>query len=184
MNGLRTVSEVMELEAEVLRPLGPDDLARLSDARGSREEPTVKRMHDRHHALAKALASGMTATDAAALVGYTVSRVSVLRRDPSFKELETHYLADANKVWRDTHARMASLTADAVNELHTRLEETPEAFGVDDLLEIGKTFADRTGFGPSSKSTNVNVTVDMSDRINAARRRADEAKLIEGEVLK
>jgi hypothetical protein len=50
---------------------------------------------------------------------------------------------------------------------------------LDTLTELVKMGADRTGFGPQSKSTNVNVTVDFGARLEAARRRVAERKVID-----
>lgn len=158
--------------AEV-RALDAADLSLLGEEKGSRA-PALKRLGDRHHALARCLASGMTEADAALACGYVGSRVSILKSDPAFKELLAFYRDDTDRAYRDMHERLAGLSRDAVDELHTRLEEDMQAeekkISVGHLLEIAKMGADRTGHGPQS-SQNVNVNVGIASRLEAARRR-------------
>lgn len=158
--------------AEV-RSLEASDLALLAEEKGSKAPP-LKRLGDRHHALARCLASGMSERDAAIACGYVQSRVSVLKSDPAFQELLAFYREDTDRAYRDMHERLAGLSRDAVDELHSRLEEDMVAeekkISVGHLLEIAKMGADRTGHGPSSSQT-VNVNVGIAARLEAARRR-------------
>jgi hypothetical protein len=158
--------------AEV-RALDTADIALLGAEKGSRA-PALKRLGDRHHALARCLASGMPDGDAAIACGYVASRVSILKGDPAFQELLAFYRDDTQKAYRDMHERLAGLSRDAVDELHLRLEEDMDAeekkISVGQLLEIAKMGADRTGHGPQS-SQNVNVNVGIASRLEAARRR-------------
>jgi hypothetical protein len=159
----------------------------LEDERGT-VAPTIKKLRTKHHALARAIASGLDDGDAAVLIGYTASRVSILKSDPSFKELVRFYTAKVEDQYLGMHERMAGLGLDAVNELSDRLEEDPDAFSNTQLMEMASRMADRTGHGPSS-STNVNVKVGLADRLQQARNRMQEAvagedaKLISGEVI-
>lgn len=157
-----------------VRELDESDLRLLADEKGSRPPP-LKRIAERHHALARCLASGMEPGQAAVTCGYSASRVSILQADPAFQELLEFYRDDVNKAYRDLHERLAGLSLDATDELSARLEEEMQAeekkFSVGQLLEIAKMGADRTGFGPSSSNTNINVNVDMAGRLKAARER-------------
>lgn len=163
-----TFAEVREIE--------PADLELLSAEKGSRAPP-LKRLGDRHHALARCLASGMSEGDAALSCGYVLSRVSILKADPAFKELLEFYRADTDRAYRDMHERLAGLSRDAADELHARLEEDMEAdekqISIGQLLEITKMGADRTGHGPQS-SQNVNVNVGIASRLEQARLRVRE----------
>jgi len=155
--------------AEVLRELTSSDLALLATERGI--QPTrVQRITDRHHALARCLASGMSATEAGLVTGYTGSRISVLRGDPAFEELIAFYQGDKAKPVLDLQERMTSLALDATQELQDRLELDPDKVSTDQLLDTIKLTADRTGNGP--KQTNINVNVSLGDRMKAARERA------------
>lgn len=158
------------LHAEVVRELTQSDLALLATERGV--QPThVQRITDRHHALARCLASGMSATEAGLCTGYTASRISVLRGDPAFEELIAFYRADRGAEVLDLQSKFTALAKDATTEIQERLELEPASFGNDQLIDVVKLAADRSGNGPQSKTTNLNVNVNLGDRMKAARER-------------
>ena len=166
--------------AAVVRELEQSDVVLLATERGVKPS-AIKRITERHHALARILAAGtMPEGEAATLCGYSISRVSILKNDPAFKELLDFYKEDAQRPFRDLHIRLSGLAMDAVEELSVRLEEKPEEVTTGQLMEMTKLGADRTGFGPSS--TSVNVNVDLANRLEAARKRVAKRKLtvIEG----
>jgi hypothetical protein len=165
--------------AAIVRPLDNADMVLLASEKGSKPS-AVKRLTERHHALARNIASGMGIGDAAVLQGYTISRVSILQSDPAFKELLEFYRADAQRPYRDLHVRLSGLAIDAAEELSNRLEEEPDKVTTGQLMELTKLGADRTGHGPSS--TSVNLNVDLAGRLEAARKRVAMRKLtvIEG----
>jgi hypothetical protein len=174
------------VEAEIVRELDRADLVLLTAEKGSKPS-AVKRLTERHHALARCIASGMAPGEAAIVHGYTLSRVSILQGDPAFKELLEFYREDAQRPFRDMHQRLAGISMDAAEELAARLEEDMQTEEIKDkkisvgqLMEITKLGADRTGFGP--QATNLNVNVDMAGRLEAARKRVAMRKLtvIEG----
>ena len=174
------------VEAAVLRELEASDMVLLATERGT-QASHVKRLTERHHALARNIASGMTIGDAAIFQGYTISRVSILQSDPAFKELLEFYREDAQRPYRDLHIRLSGLAMDAAEELSTRLEEDTQVedskekkISVGQLMELTKMGADRTGFGP--QTTAVNVNIDLAGKLEAARKRVALRKLtvIEG----
>ena len=164
------------LTAVAVRALQVDDLVLLQGEKGSRAPP-LKRLAERHHALARCLASGMSPGDAAVTCGYDQSRVSILQADPAFRELLTFYRDDVNRSYRDMHERLAGLSLDATALLQEQLEADLSAepderkLSAGQLMELTKLGADRTGFGPQTSSTNLNINVDMAARLEAARKR-------------
>ena len=165
------------LAAEVVRELTSSDLGLLATERGIK--PThVQRITDRHHALARCLALGMGAAEAGLVTGYTPSRISVLRGDPSFEELIAFYTQAKGELVRDYQDKAAIARNMATDLLIERMEDTPESIGNDLALDVAKTFADRSGHGP--KSTNVNVNVNLGDRMKAARERATATPRVTG----
>lgn len=154
----------------------------LAEERGTKS-PLIRRLSQRHHALARLLATGMPQGEAALCAGYSISRVSILSADPSFKELVTFYKEAKDEQVLEMQERISGLSADALEELRERLEEDPESFSNTMLLEIATKFADRSGHGPTSTNTNVNVNVNMASRLEAARKRVAQARTIEGEVV-
>ena len=159
------------LDAEAVRELGQSDLALLATERHI-QPSHVQRLSSRHHALARCVATGMSAEEASACTGYTSSRISVMKDDPAFAELVSFYQSDKANLVHDLADKMAAIANDTADILHDRLETTPEAFSVNELQEQLKIVADRTGHGPASRNTNVNINVNLGDRLKVARERA------------
>jgi len=114
----------------------------------------------------------MPPVQAALVTGYSLQRVYHFQsQDANFQELIQHYRSIKDEVYADLHERMATLSLEAEAELRERLHDSPEEFSPGMLLEIVKTLADRTGHGPSSKSTVLNVNVDLAGRLERARER-------------
>lgn len=177
--------------AAVVRELDRSDLILLDTEKGSKPS-AVKRITERHHALARNLANGMSEQEAATFCGYSSSRISILKSDSAFKELLEFYREDAQRPYRDLHARLAGLSMDAAEELAFRLEDDMQTEELKDkkltvgqLMEITKLGADRTGHGPSSSQLNINV--DLAGRLEAARKRVairrNGLRVIEGGVI-
>lgn len=158
------------LAACVVRELEPADLALLQHDRGLEAAP-IKKISERHHALARALCSGMSEAEAGAHVGYSPSRVSILKASPAFRELLDLYRESADAQFAEMHSMLSGLSKDAAIALRERLEDDPDALTSGQLMEILKLSADRTGFGPTSKQETT-IRVDLGDRLAAARERA------------
>jgi hypothetical protein len=163
------------------RDLTPEDIARLSERGRTLPETGLKKLSDSHHAVARALASGMSTNAVAAVTGYTPTRISMLKADPMFAELIEFYRKDLNEVYASLHDRMAILSLDVAQELQERLQDDPGALSTGMLHDLLKLLADRTGHAPVTRSVNQhNVTVGFADALAAARKREDDAmKLIE-----
>jgi len=167
---------------EVLREITESDLALLATERGI--QPThIQRLSERHHALARCLATGLSVTDACAITGYTPSRVSVLKGDPSFEELIAFYTAGKGELVQDLGTKMLQNAKEAANILGERLEDEPAAFGVEALHDTIKLGADRSGFGPASRTTNLHVHMNLADRLKTARQRVGALPAAEGSGL-
>ena len=160
----------------VVRELTAEDVTALVAEEKGSKAPALKRISERHRALARNLASGMDVGEAAIICGYDISRVSILQADPTFKELLEFYRRDVDATYRGLHDRLFGLAMDAAEELSVRLEEEPEKVSVGQLLEVVKMGADRTGHGPQSQTTNLNVNVDLANRLEEARKRVRERR--------
>lgn len=134
--------------AEVVGELTIEELSMLSEEKGS-EPSALKRLSQRHHSLARILASGAAPGQAAVLCGYTNSRVSILLEDPAFRELLEFYKSGVEEKYYDLHEQLAGIAGDAAMELQERLEIEPEKLSVGQLIELTKMGADRTGHGPT-----------------------------------
>lgn len=170
------------MSAVQVRELDAVDIALLGEEKGSKAPP-LKRLSERHHALARCLATGMEPGDAAITCGYIASRVSILQADPAFQELLSFYRQSVEAKYLDMHGVLAGLSLDAAMELRERLETDIEAdekkISVGQLVELTKLGADRTGFGPQASQVNINV--DLAGRLQAARERV-ALRRIEGTV--
>lgn len=157
------------------RPLTQADLDRMSsEGRGdAAQEITVLR--HRHHALARALAAGMTDAEAGVAAGYSASRVSVLKRSDALKHLIAIYERDISADYSALAEKLVGLSYDAMMELARRFEDEPEAFSNNELKELVKVGADRSGFGPTTKHE-VSVHTDMAERMKMAYARAEAVK--------
>lgn len=157
-------------EVEFVRELEPADLTLLEVERGIKP-PALQELKDSHHALARSLATGMKPYEASLVTGYSPSRISILQADPAFKELVEFYRQNEEAIYASLHERMALLGLETASELQRRLREEPGEISSNLLNEMLKTLADRTGHGPQTKSTHVNVNVDLSARLQAGRER-------------
>lgn len=163
------------LSGEVLGELRSADLELLASG-GSVEMQDLKRITDRHHALARALAAGLSESEAAAVTGYTASRISVLKASPAFQDLLALYRKDVEAQFTDFHSRLAGVAADALQLIQDKLEsEEADDIPLPQLLEVAKMGADRTGFGPTHKQ-DVTVNINLAERLEAARARARQLK--------
>ena len=159
----------MQIAAEVVRELNVADVALLQSERGIKPQP-LARLRERHHALARNLASGMAPGVAAAICGYELSRVSILQGDPTFRELVEFYREDVNRTYAQVHETLSGLAVDAAIIIRERMEDEPEKIPTSMLAELVKMGADRTGNGPSSKQE-VNVNFNLANRLEEARKR-------------
>lgn len=152
-----------------MRPLVQADLVLLQSEKGS-TTPPLKRLRDRHHALARLLAAGRTPGEAAVICAYDPSRVSILQNDPAFRELVAFYREKVVEAYGDMHEQLAGMSMDAVVLIRERMEDQGDAIGLTTLVELAKMGADRTGHGPKSTS-DVNVNVNLASRLEEARKR-------------
>lgn len=160
------------LLANVVGELTKEDLEALQ-TEGATKAPGIKKLRERHHALAKALVDGIPDGEAGIICGYTPSRVSILKADPTFQELLKFYEVSKHDRYLELHDKIANLGEDVVDEITERLEEAPEEISIGQLIEISKMALDRSGHGPSTTS-NVNVKVGLAEKLATARSRALE----------
>ncbi len=132
------------LTAHLDRELSEADMALLATTRGSSEISDLKRITDRHHSLARLLASGMKEGDAAFTVGLTPSRVSVLTASPAFQELLDLYRNEVQLEFSTVLEHMAGLSRDALLELRERLETDSDKFSNRELMSLVTELTDRS----------------------------------------
>lgn len=152
-----------DTQAVFVRDLNQADVQALEGPRGAHLPRSIQRIRASHHALARCLAGGMKASQAALVTGYTQTRISLLQQDPTFQGLVADYQFESKEIFADMHERMTNLSLDAIEELQDRLADAPEAFSTGMLLDVVKAFADRTGHGPGQE-VKLSVSPSMIDR--------------------
>lgn len=165
---------VMELQ----RTLAPEDLAML--ALEPVKQPTLKKIRDSHHALARTLASGISNTDAARITGFDPGYISIMKADPAFQELLTFYEEHDEVQQADLRERMTLIALDVSAEIRDRIHNDPESFSHSEMRQLLTNLADRVGFGPSST---VHATVDVTENLSYDEQRKlyDALKAIQDE---
>lgn len=158
-----------------VRPLARDELQALKEPRP--ERPVLQKLREGHHAVARAIAMGMTHAKAARFAGYSVARVTMLTQSPAFQELIAYYRNLLNESFKDqADEYMELLTANAVkaerlvaDKLNAAIEDD-EILPTRELLAISRDSADRIGYG--KKQTNLNVNVDFAAALERAIKRS------------
>lgn len=130
----------------------------------------VEVLRDRHHRIARLLATGIRPGRVAEMCGYTIGRISVLQADPAFQELLNLYRKNVQEHFKEAadpfievlisnKMKAEFLLADKLDEAIENNESLPTR----DLIAISRDAADRTGYG--KKQTNVNVNVDFAAQL-------------------
>src|SRR5215471_5055168 len=159
MNEAAIAGLVMEVE----RPLEPEDIAMLALEPAPVKAPALKRIRDSHHALARVVASGMSNVEASNVTGFDSTYISILKSDPTFNELLAYYKENEAAVQAELRERMVTMALDVGQELRDRVLHTPESIEFNDLRNLFKDLADRTGHGPSQTvNQNFNVVDEMT----------------------
>jgi hypothetical protein len=163
------------ITALISRELEDADVQKLHDANfgdlGSRASP-LKRLKHSHHNLARLVADGVREEEISAVTGYSGSYISAIKHDPAFTQLVTYYAEQKGAVYLDVHQRLSTLSLDAVDELQSRLAETPETFQNRELKELAEMGLDRVGFGKATRIDH-NHTVALVDPAQIARMKSD-----------
>jgi hypothetical protein len=145
------------------RDLTEADMTALALPRQGQPPKSLMRLHASHHSLARCLATGMKPMQASLVTGYSPGRISALQRDPAFTALVEDYRREAKSVFADLAERMNEITLDAIEMLHERMQDAPEALTIPMLMDIIRSFADRTGHGPGQE-VHLKMSPDLIDR--------------------
>lgn len=170
--------------AEVLGPLTRADIKLLAVKEGRPDDAPigiVKRLSNRHHALAQALASGKTNWEAGLIAGYDETYVSILKADPTFANLVTFYTEKNARTDEDLADLNRAAAKELYHELLDRLEDPEQraklTFG--QIIQGMTVTGDRAGLAPESKVSHKHEhTINMATRMQKARERL-EARIID-----
>lgn len=158
-----------------VRELTRADLPVLHEPRAG--SPRLKQLRNSHHRLARLLAAGVRKTEVARRCGYSLTRLSILEKDPAFVDLVTKYRAEVDAKWAENVEDFVELATDnmiraerMISDKLDAYEENDELPSVKELVSISRDAADRLGYG--KKQTNVNVNVDFAAKLERAIKRS------------
>jgi hypothetical protein len=160
--------------ASISRELTEVDLS-APCAESETRAPQLERLKTKHHQIARLIADGLSDSQVCAAVGVTPAWLSTLKADALFAQLVANYRDQVEARYLNTHEYLAVIAQKSAAELIERLEETPQEFDLDTLQKLIAMAADRTGHAPQTKSANVQVTMNIGERLALAQQR-----LIEG----
>jgi len=172
--------EMTEQATEIVRNLSAEDLGLI----GSTPSPKshVKRISERHRALARLLVTGISNVEAALMTGYSEGTVALLKSDPTFKQLLAVYAEKRDFVFEQVFDKLSNIAGEALDIIRERMEAEPEKLSFNQLMDVTKLTTDRIGHGPTA-TKNVNVNVGVADRLEAARRRVMQSRQIEATAV-
>lgn len=172
-----------------VRAMVPSDLQYLRE-RSYRVR--LRNIREAHHNIARLLAAGLTNREVAYRLGYTETRISVLKADPSIAELIRSYAAEVHASWRD---QVDTIHEDAMASIkignrlvRENLEALDEKGGADlslsEVSKISTIVADRMDrFGYGKHQTNTNVNVNFASKLEAAISKAQAVTLSRTKVI-
>lgn len=140
------------------KELSKGEVDLLDLPRGIKSAP-LKELRESHHNLARLLAQGLKEVEVASITGFSQSRISILKADPSFKELLAHYGSQKDSAFADILGQMKALSADALAEVRARLEDSAEDISTPQLLQLLALVLDRTGHGAMQKVQATNISI-------------------------
>ena len=152
------------ISADYVRDLTEADIVATKLERGKgAHAPVLQQVRYSHHALAKLIAIGTSANQCAMITGYNPIRIQQLMKDATFKALVEDYREESKDTVANMTLRMSNISLDALEELQQRLHDSPEEFSIPTLLDLVRSFADRTGHGPGAK-LDISMSADTIDR--------------------
>jgi hypothetical protein len=144
----------------------------------------VKKFRDTHHRMAQLFAMGRRTGEVAEEMGYSVSRISILRNTPAFEELVEGYRKDVEASWRatvDEHFKaMVRVRNKAIRQMEDQMdsaEESGESIPIGTLLRIASDNSDRTGYPKRTEA--LTLSMDFASLLDRARSRSEKVKLID-----
>lgn len=164
-----TIEGVLDEEDLRLLAVGPNDAAPAED-----DPSDLKKIREKHHHVARLVASGMQQRLVSSITGYTESYISILLNNPSMQELVELYRIQNGAATQLATEKLKSVGLKALEKLDEKLEA--DLLSNQEILAAAKLGLDRAGHGPQSKQAIVNEhhVIDHAQLIelnDAARRR-------------
>ena len=143
--------------------------------------PRVAKLRDSHYQMIRMFAAGLTNAEVASQMGYTVSRVSILRNSPAIREQVDRFHAHADDTAKESMDAIVRMQNEiALKGLRTTLDKIEDGELPDSLvLKAVDSALDRIGY--HRKSTKENVNINFAARIEQAWVASRQVKLINGD---
>jgi hypothetical protein len=163
---------------KAVRPMVRADVELL---REKSVRPTIQKLTAAHNTMVRLFALGYTNAEVARELGYSASRVSLIRNSPAFVEKLARFTDAADATTREkvdaTIELMAQGRALALTKMIEDLEEgelTPAM-----TVKYFDTFADRTNYHRKTATQNTNINFAM--QLEAAFAKSKSVKVIDAE---
>lgn len=166
------------VRGEISRSLTAEDLMELATPNENpAQAPMLKQIRSSHHELARLLAKGEKQVRISHITGFSQTRISMLKSDPSFQELLAYYEEMETQTFEkarvDVAERLHSLGVDTLEVLHERVREDPDSLDGKTLIGLAELTLDRIGHGKQSTvDHNVKHSVD-EEQLRRIRERPD-----------
>jgi hypothetical protein len=170
------------VQAHFVRPLMAEDVPYIKNPpKGLSGDgtPMLQQLRQRHHSAARLIAEGRAMNEVSAITGYSLSRLSMFKTAPDFRNLVEMYKEQKDAIFLDVHARKAELAAMVVDELKDRIEEKPASFTNRELSELLKVAADTGTSAPPQAGVAVSITF-----VKPEEQSSSGGVIIEGHALK
>lgn len=140
---------------------------------------SIKRIRDHHHFIARLVAKGWRTGDVAREVGYSISRISILKGDPAFRQLVEMYRSNYDQIdftsYLDVKKKAALLLATTIDHRQDHYEEDPDSISPEQCRADGE-FAQSIMDDKVTKVATVHANVgnmSIAEAFEAQSRRAD-----------
>lgn len=164
-----------------VRPMTRED---LEVARLPSSPVRIKALRDAHHGIARLFAAGMSLREIADETGYSVSRLSLLRKDPQMQDLIAKKQAMQDEAYTDATEhhyrnliRTAQMGQQMIVDQFDEAIESGERLPLKTLLAVTGDANDRIGY--VRKSLQVNANVNFAKDLEEAIKRRQQMRMVE-----
>lgn len=167
--GLRTPSDLEdEIVINDVQELSESEVKELVAARktspaGSIPVPSLESLKLKHHNLARLLATGLSPSEVAPIVGMSVDQISNVQRSPAFKNLIIGYSKKIEAEAVDLGIDIRLAAASAVAKVKDYVSQPLANLDPEILKEMTFGLLDRAGHSPVAKSVGITAAVTPSD---------------------
>lgn len=144
----------------------------------------LKKLREKHHSVARLIASGLQQSLVATMSGYTPQYVGVLLNSPAMQELVELYRIQYGSSAQIIGEKLRTVALQGVEEIAARLssEEGRKGMSANDLIGVAKLGLDRSGHGPQSShhivSENHNIDHAKLAELNAKAKEGSRDRIV------